>query len=82
MKHFFGWVLLALVLLFIDGEEFPIGEGSVIRVAPQGARSWKAGDEDLYFICIQCIQAEADSLHQATLADGIKIDAETSWTTP
>lgn len=63
-------------IFFVDGEEFQIHEGSLIRVAPEGARALKAGDEDLYFICIQ---AEADSLSQATFADGIKVDCKTSW---
>ncbi len=61
---------------FMDGEEFPIQEGSLIRVAPEGGRAWKAGDEDLYFICIQ---AEAGSLHQATLRDGIRLASKASW---
>jgi len=66
-------------LFFIDGEEFPIQEGSLIRVAPAGERSWKAGSEDLYFICIQ---AEAGSLSQATLEDGIRLKTATSWKIP
>lgn len=37
---------------FVDGEEFPVQEGSLIRVAPEGERAFTAGDEDLYFICI------------------------------
>ncbi|HJV66045.1 MAG TPA: cupin domain-containing protein [Geomonas sp.] len=61
---------------FMDGEEFPIQEGSLIRVAPAGERAWKAGDEDLYFICIQ---AEAGSLSQATLEDGIRLETKASW---
>lgn len=61
---------------FVDGEEFPIREGSVVRVAPEGARSWKAGDCDLYFICVQ---AEAGSLTQATLEDGFRLEMKTSW---
>lgn len=61
---------------FIDGEEFPIREGSLIRVATPGERAWKAGDEDLYFICIQ---AEEGSLTQATLEDGIRLPTRTSW---
>lgn len=61
---------------FVDGEEFPIQEGSLIRVAPAGERAWKAGDEDLYFICIQ---AEAGSLRQATRDDGIRHTTKTSW---
>jgi mannose-6-phosphate isomerase-like protein (cupin superfamily) len=61
---------------YMDGEEFPIQEGSLIRVAPAGERAWKAGDEDLYFICIQ---AEAGSLTQATLVDGNRTATRTSW---
>ncbi|HEX9080071.1 MAG TPA: cupin domain-containing protein [Desulfuromonadaceae bacterium] len=61
---------------FVDGEEFPIQEGSLVRVAPEGERAWKAGDEDLYFICIQ---AAAGSLSQATLDDGTRLATRTSW---
>jgi uncharacterized cupin superfamily protein len=62
---------------FVDGEEFPVREGSLVRVAPRGERAWKAGDEDLYFICIQ---AEAESLTQATLEDGFRIPTvKASW---
>ena len=61
---------------FVDGEEFPIREGSLIRVAPAGERAWRAGDEDLYFICIQ---AEAGSLTQATLEDGVRLPTRASW---
>ena len=64
---------------FVDGEEFPIQEGSLIRIAPEGERAWKAGSEDLYFICIQ---AEAGSLSQATLEDGIRLPTTTSWIVP
>ena len=61
---------------FVDGEEFPIQEGSLVRVAPAGERAWKAGDRDLYFICIQ---AEEGSLTQATREDGILLQTKTSW---
>lgn len=60
----------------LDGEEFPVQEGSLIRVAPSGERAWKAGDKDLYFICIQ---AQEGSLTQATLEDGIRLQTKTSW---
>lgn len=63
---------------FVDGEEFPIQEGSLVRVAPEGARSWRAGDKDLYFICVQ---SEVGSLTGATLEDGFRVDVQTSWTT-
>ena len=60
----------------VDGAEFPIAEGSVIRVDPAGERAWKAGDEDLYFICIQ---TERGSLQQATRDDGIILESKASW---
>jgi mannose-6-phosphate isomerase-like protein (cupin superfamily) len=67
-------------IFYADGEEFAIQEGSLVRVAPEGERAFKAGDEDLYFICIQ---AEAGSLTQATLEDGIRLpEVPTSWITP
>ena len=69
-------VLRGSGVFFMDGDEFPIQEGSLIRVAPEGERAWKAGDEDLYFICIQ---AEAGSLSQATLEDGIRTATKASW---
>ncbi|MDR3590878.1 MAG: cupin domain-containing protein [Negativicutes bacterium] len=61
---------------FVDGDEFPVREGSLVRVAPAGERAWKAGDEDLYFICIQ---AQAGSLTQATREDGIRLQTKASW---
>lgn len=61
---------------YVDGEEFPLVEGSLVRVAPEGARALTAGGEDLYFICMQ---AEAGSLTQATLEDGYKLPALASW---
>ena len=61
---------------YVDGDEFPVREGSMVRVAPEGARSWKAGDQDLYFICVQ---AEVGTLTQATLEDGFRTDAKASW---
>lgn len=69
-------VLRGSGMFYVDGDEFPIQEGSLVRVAPEGERGWKAGNEDLYFICIQ---AEAGSLSQATLEDGKRHDTKASW---
>ena len=63
-------------VFYVDEEEFPICEGSLIRVSPDGARGLTAGSTDLYFICIQ---AEENSLTQTTLEDGYRIDARASW---
>ncbi len=60
----------------VDGEEFPIHEGGVIRVAPEGKRAIKAGNETLVYICIQ---AQRGSLTQATMEDGIMNEEKTSW---
>ena len=59
-----------------DGEEFPIQEGSVIRVTPAAERAIKAGNTDLCYICIQ---AEAGSLKQATNDDGVLTEGKASW---
>lgn len=67
-------------IFFVDGDEFPVQEGSLIRVATAGERAFKAGSEDMYFICIQ---AEEGSLSQATLVDGVRcLATATSWITP
>lgn len=63
-------------VFYVDGEEFPIAEGSVVRVDPEGERAWKAGEEDLYFICVQ---AERGTLIQATREDGIICETKTAW---
>jgi hypothetical protein len=48
----------------------------VVRVDPAGERAWQAGEEDLYFICIQ---TEKGSLSQSTLNDGIICETKTAW---
>lgn len=52
----------------VDGEIFPMQEGSVIRVAPAGKRGISSGDKGLVYLCIQ---AQTDSLTQATMDDGV-----------
>ena len=64
-------------IFHIDGEEFPVGEGSVVRVASAGKRALRAADDsDLVFYCIQ---TESDSLKQATRDDGVLVKHPTSW---
>ena len=60
----------------VDGDEFDIKEGNVIRVSSAGERAIKAGDEDLAYVCIQ---AQANSLTQATNDDGVISEAKASW---
>lgn len=63
-------------MFHVDGEEFAIQEGSMIRVAPEGKRAIKAGDAPLVYICIQ---AQKGSLTQATAEDGVLNDEKASW---
>ncbi len=62
---------------YIDGEEFDVEEGNVIRIDPSGARCVKADDEtSIRFICIQ---AEAKSLAQFTENDAVMVETKPTW---
>lgn len=55
----------------IDGEVVDVQEGTVIRIAPAGVRTWRNNSsEDLYFIVIQ---AKAGSLSGKDISDGIEV---------
>lgn len=61
----------------VDGEEFDVAEGSVIRVDPAGQRCITADSQSsLRYICIQ---TEAKSLVQFTEGDGVILEAKPSW---
>lgn len=62
---------------YIDGDEFDIKEGHVVRVDPTGARCLKADDQtSIRYICIQ---TEAKSLVQFTENDGNILKSKPSW---
>lgn len=53
----------------IDNTVVPLCEGTVIRIAPNGARIWhNTGNEPMIVLCVQ---SAAGSLQQATTKDGI-----------
>lgn len=55
----------------VDGHWFDVQEGSAIRVAPNGVRTWRSSSaEDLLFITIQ---AKAGSLGESNIQDGIPV---------
>ena len=63
----------------VDGDEFEVGEGTVVRVDPAGARCLKAGDQDaMRYICVQ---TEAKSLVQFTENDGVALESKPTWLT-
>ena len=64
---------------YVDGDEFEVGEGSVIRVDPAGARCIAADTQSpLRYICIQ---TEAKSLVQFTEGDGVILETKPTWLT-
>jgi mannose-6-phosphate isomerase-like protein (cupin superfamily) len=62
---------------YIDGDEFEVAEGSVIRVDPAGQRCITADSQSP--IRYACIQAKAQSLVQFTQGDGIILETKPSW---
>jgi uncharacterized cupin superfamily protein len=62
---------------YVDGDEFDVSEGSVIRVDPDGARCLKAdANSPIRYLCVQ---ATANSLVQFTQHDGFLVEAKPSW---
>ena len=62
---------------YVDGDEFEVAEGSVIRVDPAGQRCITADSQTP--IRYVCIQTEAKSLVQFTESDGVILETKPSW---
>lgn len=63
----------------VDGEIFPVGEGAIIRVAPDGKRALKnTGKENLTMFCIQ-YKANAFTEADSPMTDGIILQDELKW---
>ena len=61
----------------VDGEVFPVGEGSVVRVAPAGRRSVRNnGTEPLVMLCIQY---RAGTFTPEDTADGDLLQEPVKW---
>lgn len=61
----------------VDGEIFNVEEGSVVRIATKGKRTWRnTGSEDLFYLVIQ---AKENSLSQDTFDDGIASPDVVCW---
>jgi uncharacterized cupin superfamily protein len=62
---------------YIDGEEFAVAKGDVLRLDSAAARCVKAdADSSLSYVCIQ---TQAGSLKGFTETDGVPVDAKPSW---
>jgi mannose-6-phosphate isomerase-like protein (cupin superfamily) len=62
---------------YVDGDEFEVTEGSVIRVDPVGRRCITADRRSP--IRYVCVQTEARSLVQFTEGDGVILECRPSW---
>ena len=61
----------------VDGEIFTVGEGSLVRVAPEGIRSVRnTGDVELVMLCIQYT---ANSFIAEDATDGDILADEVKW---
>ncbi|MDR1347168.1 MAG: cupin domain-containing protein, partial [Prevotellaceae bacterium] len=61
----------------VDDDCFPITEGSVIRVAPQGKRGLcNTSDAEMIYICVQ---SKENSLEEHTTDDGERVVVEPKW---
>jgi quercetin dioxygenase-like cupin family protein len=63
----------------VDGTEFPVREGSVVRVAPAGERCWRNdGDADLVYVVIQA-KAGSFPAGPGGIGDGVAVNKPVRW---
>ena len=63
----------------VDSEVFPIGEGSIIRVAPEGKRALKnTGDGEMIMLCIQ-YKADSFAKDDTPAGDGVILEDALKW---
>lgn len=63
----------------VDGECFPVSEGAVIRVSPDGKRALKnTGGENLTMLCIQ-YKANAFTAADSPMEDGVILQESLNW---
>ena len=63
----------------VDGEIFPVSEGTIIRVSPDGKRALKNnGSENLTMLCIQ-YKANAFTEADSPMTDGVILQDELKW---
>ena len=64
----------------VDGEVFPVGPGSAVRISPAGARGWRnTAAEPLIYVVIQGVEG---SMPGGTVADGQRVEGEVRWLAP
>lgn len=58
----------------VDNNLFDIQEGSIVRVAPKGARTWRNNSDDTMILLV--VQAKAGTLENYNVLDGFRVDGE------
>lgn len=63
----------------VDGEIFPVSEGTIVRVSPDGKRALKnTGSENLTMFCIQ-YKANGFTEADSPMEDGVILNDELKW---
>ena len=63
----------------VDDEQFPVGEGTIVRVSPDGRRALKnTGSEPLTMLCIQ-YRANSFTEADSPMTDGVILQDELKW---
>ena len=61
----------------VDGENIPVSEGSIIRVAPEGKRAIKnTGPKEMLMLCVQY---KGNTFTAEDAADGVILNDELKW---
>lgn len=58
----------------VDNDLFDIQEGSIIRVAPKGKRTWRNNSDNIMILMV--IQAKVDTLENYNVLDGFGVSGE------
>ena len=63
----------------VDGEVFPVSEGSIVRVAPEGKRALKnTGEGEMLMLCIQ-YKANSFGADDSPAGDGVILGDKLTW---
>jgi len=63
----------------VDGEVFPVSEGSIVRVATEGKRALKnTGEGEMLMLCIQ-YKANSFGVDDSPAGDGIILGDKLTW---
>jgi mannose-6-phosphate isomerase-like protein (cupin superfamily) len=62
--------------MIVDEAVLEVREGTVVRVAPAGARAWRnTGTEELHIV----VQAKAGTMKEGATSDGYSVNGAPKW---